>query len=120
ATAAVALCAIGLFGTMAAMVRQRTREIGVRMALGATAGNLTAMMLRRGLTIAAAGIALGLLGAYATNHLLGTLLYGVSPTDGLTLAAVAVAMLGVGLLATVVPARATARVDAVVALRAEE
>ncbi len=120
ATAAVALCAIGLFGTMAAMVRQRTREIGVRMALGATAANLTAMMLRRGLTIAAAGIALGLAGAYATNHLLGTLLYGVSPTDGLTLAAVAAAMLGVGLLATVVPARATARVDAVVALRAEE
>ncbi len=120
ASAAVALCAIGLFGSMAAMVRQRTREIGVRMALGATAGNLTAMMLRRGLSIAATGIALGLAGAYATNHLLGTLLYDVSPTDGVTLAAVAGAMMGVGLLATVVPARATTRVDAVVALRAEE
>ncbi|HEX8724221.1 MAG TPA: ABC transporter permease [Gemmatimonadaceae bacterium] len=120
AAAAVALCAIGLFGTMAAMVRQRTREIGVRMALGATPANLTAMVLRRGLAIAAAGVALGLLGAYAANHLLGALLYGVSPTDGVTLAAVAAAMLGVGLLATLVPARATTRVDAVVALRAEE
>ena len=118
--AAVALCAIGLFGTMAAMVQQRTRELGVRMALGATAGNLTAMVLRRGLSIAGAGIALGLLGAYATNHLLGVLLYEVSATDGLTLAGVAATMLGVGLLAALIPARATARVDPVLALRAEE
>jgi predicted permease len=119
ALAAVALAAVGLFGTMMTMVRQRTRELGIRMALGATAHDLRRMVLRRVLAIAAAGVGVGLAGALVANRLLAALLYEVSPTDGATLAAVTAFLLGIALLAGLVPARATTRIDAVVALRAE-
>ena len=101
------------------MVRQRTREMGVRMALGATARDLRTLVLRRGLAIAAGGSALGLAGALATNRLLGAMLYEVSPTDAATLLLVAGFLLAVAVLATVVPARSSTRIDPVVALRAE-
>jgi len=119
AGAAVALAAVGLFGVMMTMVRQRTRELGVRMALGATARDLRRMVMRRGLLIAGVGSVLGLLGALLANRLLVTLLYGVTPTDLVTMTAVTGLLLGVALLASLVPARATARIDAVVALRTE-
>ncbi len=119
AGAAVALAAVGLFGAMATMVRQRTRELGVRMALGATARDVRRMVLRRGLAVASAGSVLGLLGALLANRTLVALLYGVTPTDLVTLTAVTGFLLGVALLASLVPARATARIDPVVALRAE-
>jgi putative ABC transport system permease protein len=119
ATAAVVLAAVGLFGVMMTMVRQRTREMGVRMALGATARDLRILVLRRGLVIAAGGSALGLAGALATNRLLGTMLYEVSPTDAATLLLVAGFLLAVAVLATIVPARSSTRIDPVVALRAE-
>jgi putative ABC transport system permease protein len=120
AGAAVALAAIGLFGVMATMVRSRTRELGVRMALGATAGDLRRMVLRRGLAIAAVGAALGVGGALAANRLLEALLYEVRPTDAPTLALVTVALLAVAALAALLPARASTRIDPTVALRAEE
>ena len=82
ATAAVALAGVGLFGVMMTMVRQRTREIGVRMALGATARDLARMVVERGLRIAVGGAVLGLLGALAANRLLVAMLYEVTPTDG--------------------------------------
>src|SRR5438034_2963685 len=88
AGSAVALAAVGLFGSMATMVRQRTRELGVRMALGATAGDLRGMVMRRGLTIAGVGSVLGVFGALLANRLLVTLLYDVTPTDLATLTAV--------------------------------
>jgi predicted permease len=119
AGAAVALAAIGLFGVMATVVRQRTRELGVRMALGATAGDVARMMLRRGIAIATAGLALGLLGALLANRLLVALLYEVTPTDAVTLIVVAVLLLVIATLASVIPARSSTRIDPAVALRVE-
>jgi len=117
AGAAVALAAVGLFGAMATMVRQRTRELGVRMALGATARDLRRLVMRRGLTIAGVGSVLGLVGALLANRTLVALLYGVTPTDLATLTAVTGFLLGVALLASLVPAQSSARVDPMVALR---
>ena len=119
AGAAVVLAAVGLFGVMATMVRQRTRELGVRMALGATAGDVARLVLRRGLAIAAAGTALGVLGAVAANRVLASLLFETSPTDALTLAGVAAALLVVAVVASLLPARTSARIQPVVALREE-
>src|SRR5207244_12450242 len=119
AGAAVALAAVGLFGAMATMVRQRTRELGVRMALGATARDLQRMVMRRGLTIAGVGAVVGLLGALLATRLLVALLYDVTPTDLTTLTAVTGLLIGVTELASLIPARSTTRIDAVVALRAE-
>src|SRR5213592_3614838 len=119
AGSAVVLAAVGLFGAMATMVRQRTRELGVRMALGATARDLRRMVMGRGLAIAAAGSALGLVGALLANRLLSALLYEVAPTDLVTLAAVTGFLVGVAALASLVPAQSSTRIDAVIALRAE-
>src|SRR3989454_1616314 len=119
ACAAVALAAVGLFGAMATMVRQRTRELGVRMALGATARDLRRMVMGRGLAVASVGSVLGLLGALLANRLLAAMLYEVSPTDLATLTAGTGVLNGVAAPASLVPARATTRIDPVVALRAE-
>jgi len=119
AGSAVALAAVGLFGAMATMVRQRTRELGVRMALGATAGDLRGMVMRRGLTIAGVGSVLGVFGALLANRLLVTLLYDVTPTDLATLTAVTGLLVGVAALASLIPAQSSARVDPMVALRYE-
>jgi putative ABC transport system permease protein len=119
AGAAVALAGVGLFGVMATTVRQRTRELGIRMALGATGRDLRSMVMRRGLVLAALGSAGGVAAALATNRLLVAMLYGVSPTDGLTLAAVALLLLAISALATMLPARSSTRIDPVVALRAD-
>jgi ABC-type antimicrobial peptide transport system permease subunit len=119
AGAAVVLAAVGLFGVLATMVRQRTHELGIRMALGATAADVGRMVLRRGMALAAAGTALGLLGALAANRALASLLFEVEPTDVVTLAAVAAVLLVVAALASLVPARASTRIEPVVALRAE-
>ena len=116
---AVALATVGLFGAMATMVRQRTRELGVRMALGATARDLRRMVMGRGLAISSVGAALGLFGALLANRLLVTLLYDVTPTDPVTLTMVAALLLGVGLAACFVPARQAMRVDPMAALRTE-
>jgi len=119
AGAAVVLAGVGLFGAMATMVRQRTRELGVRMALGANAGDLRRMVMGRGLTIAAIGSALGLIGALLANRLLLGLLYDVTPTDLATLTAVTGFLIVVAAVATLIPARTSTRIDPVVALRAE-
>src|SRR5437899_1681378 len=119
AGSAVALAAVGLFGAMATMVRQRTRELGVRMALGATARDLRRMVMGRGLAVASVGSALGLLGALLANRLLVTLLYGVTPTDLATLTAVTGFLIGIAALASFAPAQSSTQIDAVVALRHE-
>jgi putative ABC transport system permease protein len=119
AGAAVTLAAIGLFSVVATMVRQRTREFGIRMALGADAGTVRRMVTHRGLVIAAPGIAFGLLGALAANRLLTSLLYDVRPDDFATLAAVCGSLLAIATAASILPARATSRIDPVQALRAE-
>jgi len=119
AVAAVALAGVGLFGVMTTMVRQRTRELGIRMALGATAHDLRAMVMRRGLALAAVGSVAGVVGALATNRLLVAMLYGVSPADGLTLGGVALLLLAISAVATLLPARSSTRIDPVTALRVD-
>jgi putative ABC transport system permease protein len=119
AGSALLLAAAGLFGVMASMVRQRTREIGIRMALGATPREVWRLVLRRGMTLAAAGTLLGLLGAVTTNYLLKGLLYEVSPSDAPTMGLVVALLLGVGALASLIPARSSSSIDPISALRAD-
>lgn len=119
ALGAVALAAVGLYTVVATMVRQRTRELGVRMALGATAGEVGRLVLRRGVSLAALGTSIGLAGALAVNQLLRAMLFEVSPTDAVTLGVVSLALLGIAVLASLVPARSSTRIEPVVALRAD-
>ncbi len=119
AGAAAALAAVGLFGVMATMVRQRRHDLGVRMALGATATDLSRLVLRRTVVIAGVGVVTGLAGALLANRLLTSMLYEVSPTDGGTLVAVTTFFLAIALLAGLIPARASMRIDPATALRAE-
>lgn len=119
AVTAVVLAAVGLFGVIATMVQQRTHELGVRMALGATAVDIGRLVLGRGMTLAVIGTAAGLLGAVAINRLLAAMLFEVSPTDPATLSVVALLLLVVAALASIIPARASTRIDPAVALRAE-
>ncbi|NOT09656.1 MAG: FtsX-like permease family protein [Gemmatimonadales bacterium] len=120
AVGAVALAAVGLFGVMAQMVKQRSRELGVRMALGATATNVRAIVLWRGLTIAGVGVGVGIAGALLANRMLRAMLYGVGPSDGVTLLLVGGLILAVAAVATGIPARAGSRLDPAATLRVEE
>jgi putative ABC transport system permease protein len=116
---ALVLAAVGLYGVLSYRVNQRTREIGVRMALGATRGAVVWLVVRQGMSAAGVGAVLGLWGASELTWLLDHLLYGVSPVDpGVFLAAPAVLM-GVALVATWLPAFRASRVDPMVALRSE-
>jgi len=119
AGAALLLAAIGLYGVIAYAVSQRTREIGIRMALGASRGNVLGLVLRQGLTLAGIGVALGVPAALGMTRLLTTFLYEVKPGDPLTFVGVSLTLLLVALLACFIPARRAARVDPMVALRAE-
>ncbi|MDP1860571.1 MAG: FtsX-like permease family protein [Gemmatimonadaceae bacterium] len=119
AAAALVIAGIGIFGVVTTMVVQRTREFGVRMALGATGGDLRTMVLQRGLSLAIVGLVIGLLVALSANRLLVALLYGVTPSDPLTMALVAVALLLIATLASLIPALSSSRVEPATALRAE-
>ena len=119
AFAAVLLAAIGLYGIMASAVSQQTRELGVRLALGATPDRLRAMILRQALTVAGAGALAGLLVALAGSRLLTTMLFEVSPTDPVALLGACGLLLAVALLAAYVPARRATKLDPMVALRCE-
>lgn len=119
ALAAALLAGVGLFGVMATLVRQRTRELGVRMALGATAQQVQSLVMKRGLILAGGGIAIGVLGAALTNQLVASLLFDVRPTDAITLTGAGALLLIIALAATFVPARASARIDPALALRAD-
>jgi ABC-type antimicrobial peptide transport system permease subunit len=116
---AVLLAAVGLYGSLSYAVSRRTRELGIRMAVGAAARDVRMLVLRQGLWLAAAGTALGLAGALAVTRLIRGFLFGVSPTDPATLAAVAVLLLGVAAAASYVPAARATRVDPMEALRTE-
>ena len=119
ASVALLLGVVGIYGVIAYIVAQRTREIGIRMALGAQISDVRTMFLRQGLWLTATGIALGVVVALSLSRVMSALLFGVGPTDPMTYAAVSGALAAVALLATYLPARRAARVDPVVALRAE-
>jgi len=116
---AVLLAAVGLYGLIAYSVAQRTREIGIRMALGALAGDVLVMVLRQGLSLTAAGVAAGLVAALGLSRLMSGLLYGVSAADPWTYVTVPLVLALVATLASVLPARRAARVDPMAALRSE-
>jgi putative ABC transport system permease protein len=116
---ALSLALAGIYGVMAYTVAQRSREIGLRMALGATAQNVVWMMLRRGFQIVAVGLLIGLVGAAAMTQLLTAMLFEVKSSDGVTYASV-VALLGVmSTLAIYLPARRSSKVEPLIALRAD-
>ena len=119
AALAVVLAAIGVFGAIAYNVAQRTREFGVRLTLGARSLDLVTLVTRQGVFLTVTGAAIGLVASLALTRGLGSLLFGVSPIDPVTFGAVTLVLVAVGLLAAVVPARRAARVDPVVALRAQ-
>jgi predicted permease len=116
---ALLLASIGLYGTMSHAVSLRTKEIGIRMALGAERRNVLRMVLREGTLLTLAGISVGLALGAALTRLISSQLYGLSPTDPLTFLAVSMQLLGVAMLATYIPARRAMRVDPMVALRYE-
>ena len=119
ASIAVLLAAIGIYGVISYSVEQRTREIGIRAALGASRSDLLRLILRSGMLMAGIGLVLGLGGAFGLTRLLANLLFGVGERDPMTIGAVACILTCVALLACYIPARRATKVDPVIALRYE-
>ena len=116
---ALLLAAIGTYGVLSYMVTERRREIGIRMALGAERGSVLGQVLKQGLLLAGIGVTAGLVGAFGLTRLVASLLFGVRPTDPLTIAAVVATITVVAAVASLLPAWRASRVDPIVVLRDE-
>ena len=113
------LASIGLFGLASYNVAQRTKEIGIRMALGAEGSDVTRMVLRESLVLVGVGVGLGLVAVLVAGRLVASLLFELAPTDGLTIAQAVIVMVAAAALASYLPARRAARVDPLIALQYE-
>jgi putative ABC transport system permease protein len=116
---ALVLSAIGVYGVMSYMVSEQTRDIGLRMALGAPRGSVLGSVFRRGMTVTAAGLIVGMPLAYALARLMASLIYGVTSTDVLTFVGIPLALIGAAALAIYIPARRAMQIDPIIALRYE-
>jgi putative ABC transport system permease protein len=116
---ALLLGAIGLYGVLSYVVAERTREIGLRMALGATAGTVRRMVVSQGTRVVLLGVAIGIAGALASTRLLGTLLYDVKPVDPIVFAAMSLMLIVIGMLASYVPAWRASSVNPIHSLRSD-
>jgi putative ABC transport system permease protein len=116
---ALALAAVGLYGVLAYSVTQRSREVGIRMALGAARRDVLRLVLMQGLRLAAIGLAIGLAAAIAVTRLMSAMLFGVSPRDPLTIVSVSLLMIAVALGASLLPAYRATKIDPILAIRHE-
>jgi putative ABC transport system permease protein len=116
---ATALALLGIYGVMAYSVSQRTREIGIRIAIGARQADVSRMVMRHGITLTAAGVLVGIGASLALSKLIASQLFGVRPSDPVTIVSVLLVMMAVAAAAAYLPARRAASVDPVIALRSQ-
>ncbi|MBO0863376.1 MAG: FtsX-like permease family protein, partial [Chloracidobacterium sp.] len=119
ALSSLALAACGIYGVMSYLVSQRTHELGIRLALGAQVGDVMKLIIRQGMAVALIGISLGLAAALAVTQLMKSLLFGVSSTDPVTYALIALLLVGVALIASYIPARRATKIDPLQSIRHE-